>query len=86
MHDGSLETLWDVVDHYNEGGTPNTWQDPQIIILGLSDTQVDQVVAFLFSLTDRRFEDQNKQAYETQRPRVKAKKPAGPKPASAKQR
>jgi cytochrome c peroxidase len=22
MHDGSLTTLWDVIDHYNKGGTP----------------------------------------------------------------
>ena len=22
MHDGSLATLWDVIDHYNKGGVP----------------------------------------------------------------
>ena len=75
MHDGSLATLWDVVKHYNEGGTPNSWQDPQIKVLGLSETQVDQVVAFLFSLTDRRFAAQNQQAYEAQRPRPNASQP-----------
>jgi cytochrome c peroxidase len=75
MHDGSLATLWDVVRHYNEGGTPNSWQDPQIKVLGLSETQVDQIVAFLFSLTDRRFAAQNQQAYEAQRPRPNASQP-----------
>jgi len=69
MHDGSLKTLWDVVDHYNEGGVSNTWQDPQIIILGLSDDEVDQVVAFLFSLTDKRFAVENQRSYKAQRPR-----------------
>ena len=67
MHDGSLATLWQVVDHYNQGGRPNTWQDPQIRKLQLSDEQVDQIVAFLFSLTDRRFAAANQRAFEEQR-------------------
>lgn len=77
MHDGSLATLWDVVDHYNRGGTPNTWQDPQITELKLSDTEVDQMVAFLFSLTDRRFEVENKREHEAQRRRARRAKSAG---------
>ena len=71
MHDGSTRTLWDVVAHYNEGGIKNTWQDPQIRPLGLTEQQVDQVVAFLFTLTDRRFAAQNKRAYAAQRMRAK---------------
>lgn len=70
MHDGSFETLWDVIDHYNEGGTKNSWQDPQIIILGLSNVEIDQVVAFLFSLTDKRLAAENQRAYKAQRLRV----------------
>jgi len=66
MHDGSMATLWDVVDHYNDGGNKNTWQDPQIVKLKLSDKQVDQVVAFLFTLTDKRFAAQNQRVYEAQ--------------------
>src|SRR5579875_3117930 len=27
MHDGSLATLWDVMDHYNKGGVPNPFLD-----------------------------------------------------------
>ena len=67
MHDGSLATLWQVVDHYNQGGRPNTWQDPQIRKLQLSDVQVDQLVAFLFTLTDRRLTGANERAFEEQR-------------------
>lgn len=66
MHDGSFATLWDVVEHYNDGGTPNTWQDPQIVKLKLTDEQIDQVVAFLFTLTDRRFEEMNRRNYIAQ--------------------
>lgn len=76
MHDGSLKTLWDVVDHYNEGGFKNTWQDPQIIVLGLSDTEVDQIVQFLFTLTDKRFAAENERALAAQRPRSRAKNEA----------
>ena len=71
MHDGSMQTLWDVVAHYNEGGTKNTWQDPQIRPLGLTEQQVDQVVAFLFTLTDRRFAAQNRRVYAEERLRAK---------------
>ena len=80
MHDGSMQTLWDVVAHYNEGGTKNTWQDPQIRPLELTEQQVDQVVAFLFTLTDRRFAAQNKRAYTAQRMHAKVvvrSRPAG---------
>ena len=74
MHDGSLWTLREVVDHYNHGGTPNTWQDPQITELQLTDTEVDQVVAFLFSLTDRRFAAQNHAAIQIQQRATTANK------------
>lgn len=66
MHDGSLTTLWQVVDHYRQGGSPNTWQDPRIEKLDLTDEQVDQIVAFLFTLTDRRFAAANARAFAEQ--------------------
>ena len=72
MHDGSLPTLWDVVRHYNDGGNANAWQDPQIRPLSLTDEQVDQVVAFLFTLTDRRFDAQNERAFGAQRQRARS--------------
>ncbi len=76
MHDGSLETLWDVVDHYNRGGIENTWLDPRITPLELSDAQVDQLVAFLFTLTDRRLESQNEKALRAQRQLAESRRDA----------
>jgi cytochrome c peroxidase len=60
MHDGSFATLWDVVDHYNKGGEANAFLDGGIEPLALTDKEVDQVVAFLFTLTDVRFAEANK--------------------------
>lgn len=74
MHDGSLTTLWDVMDHYNKGGEQNPYLDGGIEPLGLSETEIDEVVAFLFTLTDRRFADANAKAMDTQRAR-KATRP-----------
>jgi cytochrome c peroxidase len=55
MHDGSLATLWDVMDHYNKGGVPNPFLDGGMQRLGLSEAEIDDLVAFLFTLTDDRF-------------------------------
>jgi cytochrome c peroxidase len=60
MHDGSLTTLWDVIDHYNKGGVANPYLDGGIQRLGLAESQIDDLVAFLFTLTDDRFADFNK--------------------------
>ncbi len=51
MHDGSLGTLEDVVRFYDRGGVPNPLLDPRLRPLGLSDREVDDLVAFLRSLT-----------------------------------
>jgi cytochrome c peroxidase len=51
MHDGSMATLWDVMDHYNKGGTANPYLDGGMQRLGLSEAEIDDLVAFLFSLT-----------------------------------
>ncbi|HMJ13577.1 MAG TPA: cytochrome c peroxidase, partial [Polyangiaceae bacterium] len=59
MHDGSLQTLWDVMDHYNKGGEANRYLDGGIEALALSDAEIDQLVAFMFTLTDERFARQN---------------------------
>ena len=67
MHDGSLTTLWDVVDHYNKGGEPNLYLDGGIEPLNLTNKEVDQLVEFLFSLTDVRFADQNAKIYAEQK-------------------
>lgn len=60
MHDGSMATLWDVVDHYNKGGEPNPFLDGGIEPLNLSEQEIDQLVAFMFTLTDSRLAEQNK--------------------------
>jgi cytochrome c peroxidase len=51
MHDGSLATLADVVRFYNGGGRPNPGLDPLIRPLGLSESEINDLVAFLESLT-----------------------------------
>ena len=66
MHDGSLHTLWDVMDHYNKGGETNAYLDGGIEPLNLSENEINDVVAFLFALTDRRFSAQNEAAFREQ--------------------
>jgi cytochrome c peroxidase len=51
MHDGSLPTLRDVLLFYNRGGVPNEELDPLILPLGLSDSEIDDLLAFLRALT-----------------------------------
>jgi cytochrome c peroxidase len=75
MHDGSLQTLWDVMDHYNKGGEDNPYHDGGIEALGLTDAEIDDVVAFLFTLTDVRFSDENARALEAQRAQAKKSRP-----------
>ena len=75
MHDGSMETLWDVIDHYNKGGEPNRYLDGGIEPLNLTDKQVDQLVAFLFSLTDKRFAEQNGAEYAKQKAAADSERP-----------
>lgn len=52
MHDGSFDTLADVIDHYARGGTPDDpQQDPRIRALALDAADRRALVAFLESLT-----------------------------------
>ena len=54
MHNGMLETLRDVVEFYNAGGGENEFaanKSPLIQPLGLSDEEIDDLVAFLESLS-----------------------------------
>lgn len=51
MHDGSLKTLEEVVEHYNKGGTPNPWLDVDMKPLKLTDQESADVVAFMKALT-----------------------------------
>lgn len=66
MHDGSLKTLRDVVDHYNNGGvTPkdapvNDYLSGGIRPLNLTNEEIDDLVAFLEALTSPEFAAQAK--------------------------
>lgn len=51
MHDGSLPSLRDVLLFYNQGGAPNEVLDSLISPLGLNDAEIDDLLAFLRSLT-----------------------------------
>jgi cytochrome c peroxidase len=51
MHDGSLPSLRAVLLFYNRGGVPNEVLDPLIRPLALSDAEIDDLLAFLLSLT-----------------------------------
>ena len=52
FHDGSMQTLWDVMDHYNKGdGITNPWLDEDMQPLALTEPEIDDMVAFL-ALTD----------------------------------
>lgn len=75
MHDGSMKTLWDVMDHYNKGGEANPFLDGGIEPLDLSEEEIDQLVAFLFTLTDDRFAQQNQQQLDHQRAIAKRRRP-----------
>lgn len=52
MHAGSMQTLREVVEHYNNGGQPNPNSDELIRPLGLTDQEVTDLINFLKSLTD----------------------------------
>jgi cytochrome c peroxidase len=75
MHDGSLKTLWDVLDHYNKGGETNSYLDGGIEPLNLSENEIDDVVAFLFALTDVRFAAQNEAAFREQQAQAAKSRP-----------
>jgi len=75
MHDGSLSTLWDVMDHYNKGGESNPYLDGGIEPLALSEPEIDQLVAFMFALTDDRLKSQNSAEQKRQRKLAKKQRP-----------
>lgn len=51
MHDGSLRSLREVMEFYNRGGFANQGLDPRIRPLHLTQQDIDDLVAFLQSLT-----------------------------------
>jgi cytochrome c peroxidase len=88
FHDGSMQTLWDVMDHYNKGdGITDPWLDKDMQPLALSESEIDDVVAFLASLTSPQYKKISDLEYEGQRAVSKVNRPQrdtarafGPKP------
>jgi cytochrome c peroxidase len=76
MHDGSLATLWDVVDHYNKGGEPNPFLDGGIQRLGLTEQEIDDLVALMGAFTSRQFEAQGRAELDRQRKIAQTQRPA----------
>jgi cytochrome c peroxidase len=67
FHDGSMETLWDVMDHYNKGdGIADPWLDNDMQPLALTEPEIDDMVAFLVSLTSPQYTDVGEQEYARQ--------------------
>ncbi|MBT5977745.1 MAG: c-type cytochrome, partial [Flavobacteriales bacterium] len=55
MHDGSISTLREVLDHYNQGGTSHPHKSELIKPLNLSNQEIEDLESFLRSLTDKKF-------------------------------
>jgi cytochrome c peroxidase len=50
MHDGSLNTLQDVVDFYSDGGKANAYLDGELSRLELTAAEKADLIAFLQTL------------------------------------
>jgi len=55
MHDGSINSLRQAVEHFNMGGSAHPNRDGRIRPLHLTTQQVEDLVSFLESLTDEAF-------------------------------
>jgi cytochrome c peroxidase len=55
MHDGSLATLEEVIEHYDQGGRGHANTDPTILPLELGEDEKADLLEFLLSLTDDEF-------------------------------
>jgi len=92
FHDGSQATLWDAMDHYNKGdGLQNPYLDEDIQPLGLTESEIDDVVAFLAALTSAQYKEQGFQELARQRVLSRTTRPQrdtarafGPKPVQPK--
>jgi cytochrome c peroxidase len=88
FHDGSQETLWDVLDHYNKGaGLQDPYLDQDIQPLALTESDIDDLVAFMASLTSPNYKEQGatelarqRAISRTTRPQRDTARAFGPKP------
>ena len=67
MHDGSVATLREVVELYNQGGIPNPHLDPKIKPLGLTDDEVDALVEFMEALEGEGYLDKPPKSFPSGR-------------------
>ena len=92
FHDGSQETLWDAMDHYNKGdGLQDPYLDEDIQPLALTEDDIDDVVAFLAALTSADYKEQavkelarQRELSRTNRPQRDTARAFGPKPQQPK--
>src|ERR1700757_4872526 len=92
FHDGSMETLWYAVDHYNKGdGLKDPWLDDDIEPLALTEDEIDDLVAFMASLTSPEDKEiginelaRQRALARTSRPERDTARAFGPKPAEPK--
>ena len=88
FHDGSQETLWDAMDHYNKGdGVQDPYLDEDIQPLALTEGDIDDLVAFLASLTSADYKElgakelaRQRELSRTKRPQRDTARAFGPKP------
>ncbi len=89
FHNGSMQTLWDVLDHYNKGdGMQDPFLDPAIQPLALTEDNINDLVAFLASLTSDDYKELGARELARQRaiaqkyrPQRNTARAFGPKPA-----
>lgn len=55
MHDGSMATLEEVIEHFNSGGKNNQYKDALVQPLNLTSDEKQDLLNFLSSLTDVAF-------------------------------
>jgi cytochrome c peroxidase len=92
FHDGSQATLWDVVDHYNHGdGVKDPWLDEDMQPLGLSESEINDLVDFLAGLTSAQYQQLGAKELARQRAISRMNRPErditrafGPKPVQPK--
>src|SRR6266403_236601 len=92
FHDGSMQTLWDAVDHYNKGdGLKDPWLDDDIEPLALTEDEIDDLVAFMASLTSPEYKEIGIKEFARQRALARTSRPQrdtarafGPKPEKPK--
>ncbi len=92
FHDGSAATLWDVMDHYNKGaGLKDPYLSTEIQPLALRETDIDDFVALMASLTSSIYKERGakelarqRQLSRTSRPQRDSVRAFGPKPVQPK--